>query len=389
MSPPEEISHPTRQPWTAPMGARMSGARLERAQASPQWRGDRFGDVMPREEPRMWSSLREWIKGGSPHRTPSGPVPIRPRSGAELAALPESGLRVTWLGHSTQLIEIDGHRALIDPVFGPRTSPFSWAGPKRFHPPPLPLDELPPLDAVVLSHDHYDHLDYPTIVRLAQTEVPFVTPLGVGAHLELWGVAPGRITELDWWETHRIRDLELTATPARHFSGRSLTMGDRDHTLWAGWALRGRDHRVYFSGDTAMFPGFAEIGARLGPFDLAMIEAGAYSSLWRDVHIGPEQAVLASQLVRAERMLPVHWGTFDLALHGWTEPIERIVAAASRSGVALATPRPGESVDPGRPIPAERWWPELPWEDAGRAPVVASGLDEELVSRIRALAPAP
>ncbi|MEZ4335002.1 MAG: MBL fold metallo-hydrolase, partial [Sandaracinaceae bacterium] len=169
--------------WTAAMGTRMSGARLERAKASPAWRGDRFGDVLPREEPKTWSALREMIKGGSPHRVPKTPIPIVPRKGEELVARPESGLRITWLGHSTTLVEIDGHRVLLDPVFGPRSSPFSWAGPKRFHAPPLPLAELPPLDAVVLSHDHYDHLDYPTIVQLAQTEVAFVTPLGVGAHL--------------------------------------------------------------------------------------------------------------------------------------------------------------------------------------------------------------
>ncbi|MCA9605676.1 MAG: MBL fold metallo-hydrolase [Myxococcales bacterium] len=375
----------SRMKWTAAMGTRMSGARLERAKASPAWRGDRFGDVLPREEPKTWSALREMIKGGSPHRVPKTPIPIVPRKGEELVARPESGLRITWLGHSTTLVEIDGHRVLLDPVFGPRSSPFSWAGPKRFHAPPLPLAELPPLDAVVLSHDHYDHLDYPTIVQLAQTEVAFVTPLGVGAHLELWGVDPARITELDWWETHRIRDLELTLTPARHFSGRSLTMSDRDHTLWGGWALRGRDHRVWFSGDTAMFPGFAEIGERLGPFDVAMIESGAYNVLWRDVHIGPEQAVLASELVRAELLLPVHWGTFDLALHGWTEPIERILQASRRRGVRLATPRPGESIEPSGEVPSERWWPELDHQSAADAPLVATGLDESLVAQILAL----
>lgn len=368
------------------MGARPAGARLERARASERWDGDRFRDVMPREEPRKWSALRERLRGGSPHRVPQGELPIVERRGADFAQVPRGGLRVTWLGHSSLLVEIDGVRALVDPVFGARVSPFAWAGPKRFHPPPLPLSELPPLDVVVISHDHYDHLDYPTIVQLAQSDVQFLAPLGVGAHLELWGVAPARITELDWWQSHRVGSVDFTATPARHFSGRSPTFADRDKTLWAGWALRGPSHGVYYSGDTAMFPGFADIGERLGPFDLVMMESGAYNALWRDVHIGPEQAVVASQMVRGSLLLPVHWATFDLSLHGWTEPIERVCRAASLAGVAVTTPRPGESVDLSGAIPRSRWWPGLPHRTAVEEPVVATGLSEELIATIRELA---
>lgn len=375
--------------WTAAMGTSATGERLERMQSSAHWKGDRFRNVMPQEEPKMWSTLRELIKGGSKHRVPKDPLPTVARRGEEFADHPQTGLRVTWLGHSTSLVEIDGVRAILDPVFGTRASPFSWAGPKRFFAPPLPLSELPELDLVVLSHDHYDHLDYPTIVQLAQTEVSFIAPLGVGAHLELWGVDPNRIVELDWWESHEHRGITLTATPARHFSGRrSMTMSDRDRTLWAGWSLRGPEHAVYFSGDTAMFPGFREIGERLGPFDIGLVESGAYNIHWRDAHIGPEQAVLASKLVRAELFMPIHWGTFDLSLHGWTEPIERIARASQRAGVALATPRPGESVLPGHEVPTDRWWPELDWKSGAEAPVISSGLSDELVARIRALAPA-
>ncbi|MEM1413960.1 MAG: MBL fold metallo-hydrolase [Myxococcota bacterium] len=371
--------------WTAAMGAAVEGERLERLVASPQWREGRFVNVLPREDPTNWSAMREFITGGSKHRVPKVELPIVRRTGSEFAAPPEGGLRVTWLGHSTSLVEVDGHRLLLDPVFGPRVSPLAWAGPKRFHAPPLPLSDLPALDAVVISHDHYDHLDYPSIVQLAALDLPFVVPLGVGAHLELWGVRPERITELDWWESHRLRGMELTATPARHFSGRGVSAGSRDKTLWAGWAVRTAEHRVWFSGDTAMFPGFAEIGERLGPFDLAMVEAGAYDALWRDVHIGPEQAMLACEMVRAKVVLPVHWGTFNLALHGWTEPIERIVRAARATGLTLTTPRPGESVELGRALPSEKWWPDLPWEDAKEAAVVSSALDDALVQRIRAL----
>ncbi|MEM1033783.1 MAG: MBL fold metallo-hydrolase [Myxococcota bacterium] len=374
------------------MGAAATGARLERMQASPQWsptggrgRGG-FCPPLPREEPAFWPTSKAFLLGRSAHRTPAATPPTVPRRGHDFAAPPPDGLRVTWLGHATSLVEIEGRRVLFDPVLSERASPVSWAGPKRFFAPPLVVDEIPELDAVVLSHDHYDHLDHATIVALAaRPDVPFIAPLGVGAHLEHWGVPAERIVELDWWEAHERAGLQVTATPGRHFSGRALTMSDRDQTLWAGWAVRGAKRAIFFSGDTAMFPGFVDIGTKLGPFDLAMIECGAYNANWRDMHIGPEQAVVASQLVHAGCLLPVHWGTFDLAFHGWTEPIERAVVAAAAAGVSLATPRPGQSVVPSAHVPTERWWPDVPWVPAHREPVVSSGLPSELVARIEAL----
>ncbi len=360
--------------WTV-TGAKATGARLARMQASPNWRDGRFIDTVRRSEPKLLKASWAFFTQGSKHREPAVAPPVVHRTAGELAALPPSGLRVTWLGHSTMLVEIDGRRLLLDPVWGERASPLSFAGPRRFYAPPLAIADLPPLDAVVISHDHYDHLDYPTILALAPLDVPFVVPLGVGAHLEHWGIAPSRITELDWWGEHALGDLRLVATPARHFSGRSMVMADKDQTLWAGWALVGPEHRVFFSGDSAMFPGFAEIGERLGPFDLTMLESGAYNALWADVHMGPEQAVDAHRMLRGRVMLPVHWGLFDLALHGWTEPIERVLVAAAEHGVAVATPRPGESVDPGGPPANTRWWPDLPWQRAEDAPVISSGLD--------------
>jgi L-ascorbate metabolism protein UlaG (beta-lactamase superfamily) len=228
------------------------------------------------------------------------------------------------------------------------------------------------VDAVVISHDHYDHLDVPTVKALAARGARWVVPLGVGAHLRAWGVPEARITELDWWEAARVGDLTLTATPARHFSGRGL--GDADRTLWAGWAIAGPAHRVFYSGDTALHEEFAEIGRRLGPFDLTMIESGAYDALWADVHLGPEQAVLAHRLVRGDVMLPVHWGLFDLALHGWTEPMERVLVAARRAGVRVASPRPGGMVEPSALGAVERWWPAVPWRTAEEAPAWSSGV---------------
>lgn len=361
--------------WTA-MGAEASGTRLQRMQQSERWQDDHFVDVLPRVEPPFVDGMTAWFTDSSPHSVPTTtPAYIR-RSGSEFVTPPDSGLRITWLGHSTMLLEVDGAVILVDPVWGERASPFNWLGPQRFLPPPLPFDELPPLDAVVISHDHYDHLDFPTVRRFVDQDVPFIVPLGVGAHLEHWGIEPARIVELEWWQEHSIGDLRLVATPARHFSGRSMFMRDRDCTLWAGWAVLGPSHRLFYSGDTAMFPGFNDIGERLGPFDVTMIESGAYNAMWADVHLGPEQAVQAHTMVRGDLMIPVHWGLFDLALHGWTEPIERVLAAARSAGVSVSTPRPGDSVEPGAvdASVATRWWPQVPWQTAEQAPVTSSHL---------------
>jgi L-ascorbate metabolism protein UlaG (beta-lactamase superfamily) len=355
------------------MGGRVDGARLARAERSPQWRDGRFDNRLPRVDGPMLRALGAFAFGGSDHRTPDAPIPVVARSGVDYRTPPASGLRVTWLGHSTLLLELDGRRVLIDPVWGERASPFTFLGPKRFFAPPLPLAELPAVDAVVISHDHYDHLDLPTVQALAARGVRWIVPLGVGAHLRAWGVAERDVTELDWWEAAQVRGLRVTATPARHFSGRGL--GDANRTLWAGWAFAGPAHRVFYSGDTALHDEFAEIGRRLGPFDLTMIESGAYSALWADVHLGPEQAVLAHRLVRGDVMLPVHWGLFDLALHGWTEPMERVLAAAAQAGVRVATPQPGGMVEPAAVGTPRRWWPAVPWQDAAEAPVRSTGVE--------------
>jgi L-ascorbate metabolism protein UlaG (beta-lactamase superfamily) len=270
------------------------------------------------------------------------------------------------------LIEIDGHRILTDPVWGERCSPSRFLGPKRFFAPPMPISELPALHAVVLSHDHYDHLDEFSVKQLEAQKPLYVVPLGVGAHLEGFGVAPERITELDWWQHATVGQLEVWATPARHFSGRHLW--DRDATLWASYSIVGPKHRVFFSGDTGMHKDFAEIGRRLGPFDATLMETGAYDAMWADVHMGPEQAVWAHQLVQGKFFFPVHWGTFNLALHSWVEPVERMQVAALKAGVAFAVPRPGESIEPAKAAPLTPWWPKVPWRTAEESPVRSTGM---------------
>lgn len=357
-----------------PMGCRAfgkgaDGDRLLRMQSSPRWEEDHFENPLPlyTNLSAMWDAL---FHGGQA-TAPTAPFPLVRPPPEQYATPPASGLRVTWLGHSTVLIEIDGKRVLTDPVWGPRASPFTWVGPKRWYEPLIELEQLPPIDVVAISHDHYDHLDLPTIERMREWNTQFVTPLGVGAHLEYWGISRERITELDWWQEKEIDSLRLVCSPARHASGRHLF--DRDHTLWAGYAILGPQHRVYFSGDTGLFPEFADIGQKYGPFDLTMVEVGAYNQAWPDWHSGPEQAVQAHQMLSGKRFLPIHWGLFTLASHNWTEPMERTVVVAERLGVSVLTPRPGESVEPETAM-TERWWPTVPWKTAQEDPIKATGM---------------
>jgi L-ascorbate metabolism protein UlaG (beta-lactamase superfamily) len=356
----------------AALGSRAKGARRERMRRSPQWNGSHFENPQPLVND-AWAAVKAMLNA-DPNVEPKTALQAVSIEPGRFAEPPPSGLRVTWLGHSTVLLEIDGHRFLTDPVWSERVGPTDIAGPKRWFPPPLALKDIPALDAVVFSHDHYDHLDYRTVVALKERGLTFVAPLGVGAHLERWGVPPAQIVELDWWQSHAFGDLQLWATPARHASGRTVVF-DNGGTLWAGYAFVGGRHRVYYSGDTGLFSAMRRIGEVLGPFDLTMIEVGQYNRAWPDWHLGPEQAVEAHRRVRGAVMLPVHWGLFTLAPHGWTEPMERALAAGQKAGAVVIAPRPGQSVQPTVEQPRERWWPELPWHTGAEDPIVADHAD--------------
>lgn len=353
--------------WDIPstLGASVSAIKPV-AGAAANYRGDRFHNTEPSTQLEAGSAaalvFTAWRqrKNGRPGK----PVPVvRPQATGAPA-----DLAVTWYGHASALIEIDGFRVLTDPVWSERVSPSSLVGPARLHPVPLPLAELPEVDAVVISHDHYDHLDKPTIMALAQhRSTPFVVPVGIGAHLRHWGVPDHRIVELAWGASVSLSalgrgrdgaDLTLTCSEARHFSGRALV---RNTTLWASWSIVGPTRRVYFGGDTGYTKAFAEAGAALGPFDLTLLPIGAYDEHWVDIHMNPEEAVRAhGDLCLGDAgyglLVPIHWATFNLALHGWSEPVRRLVVAARATGTDIAVPRPGERVSAGNPARTEPWW---------------------------------
>jgi L-ascorbate metabolism protein UlaG (beta-lactamase superfamily) len=255
------------------------------------------------------------------------------------------------------LFKLDGEFYLTDPVFSERASPVQWAGPARFRAPPLGIDELPPIKAVILSHDHYDHLDHAAIQALAGKTAHFLAPLGVGDRLVQWGVDPAKVRQFDWWQGTTLDGVRFVATPAQHFSGR--TLADGNSTLWASWVIVHDDLRLFFSGDTGYFSGFREIGAKYGPFDVALLETGAYDRQWPDVHMQPEQTLQAFVDLRGKWLVPVHNGTFDLAMHRWQEPYERIGALAQARGVAIATPEMGEPLDLAQPQPGRAWWRDV------------------------------
>ena len=299
----------------------------------------------------MW----KFIFRKDPRATPAGPLPLLPLDSLTITRKTPDMVRVTWFGHSASLVEIAGQNVLFDPMLSIEMGPVSWATPNRYNRRlAIAPEKLPPIAAVLISHDHYDHLDYATIRKIKDKVGRFFVPLGIGPHLRAWGVAPARITEMNWGDSARLPGLTVRCTPARHFSGRGLT--NRNSTLWASWVLQTPGKRVFYSGDGGYGPHFASIGAAHGPFDLALMECGQYDPDWAEIHMRPEQSVQAARDLRARTMLPVHWAAFTEANHAWNDPIRRATAEAARLGQPLTTPRLGEPVTLGTALPTARWW---------------------------------
>lgn len=336
-------------------GGTVSGARLVRAEQSPEWRDGHFeNDVATRliVGSGYWHAITAYFRDAEARR-PGESLAVT--AGEPSAFAGADGGEVVWLGHSTVLLRMDSTVVLTDPVFDDALAiSMGLRQTARFFPSPIRREELPVIDAVLISHDHFDHLEESTVRFFSGTGTKYIVPLGVGAHLEAWGMSESQITELDWGDSVRVGNVWLHCAPARHFSGRSPL--SRNQTLWSSWVIAGQSSRVFYSGDTGPGTHFAKIGEHYGPFALTLMQIGAYGDDWPDIHLTPEQAALAQQQLRGSRLLPMHWGTFDLALHPWAEPIERLQAAARKAGIGVITPRLGERVRTDRVGPQSSWW---------------------------------
>lgn len=316
----------------------------------------KFKNEMLTEMNMKFGKMMKFIFNPPPHRSPEKVIEPLKIDSLDIVAYQSPAPRLTWFGHSTFLLEMDGKVILIDPMFGDRAAPFSFVGAKRYsNGLPISIDKLPEIDAIILSHDHYDHLDHGSILKLKDKTDKFYTALGVGGHLRKWGVEAEKIEELNWWDQTVLDNIRLICAPARHFSGRALF--DQNATLWCSWIIQTDSSNIYFSGDGGYGRHFKEIGEKYGPFDISLMECGQYNEQWRAIHLMPEETIQAAIDVRSKVVLPIHWGAFALAYHEWTDPIERAVKAGAHQGIGVVTPFIGESFQIGEPsFPSSKWW---------------------------------
>ncbi|OAB78941.1 hypothetical protein ULVI_10210 [Cochleicola gelatinilyticus] len=337
-------------------GAAPKGDDLERINRSKNQLDGKFKNLSETSvegDMNYTKTLKEYFTKGN--KIPDKSIPVNKITSEEIQATADTITKITWFGHSALLIEIDGKKIFLDPMLGDVPAPHPWLGSKRFNDTlPLAIEAIPQLDAILISHDHYDHLDYGSIKKLKDKTARFYVPLGVGAHLKSWGVAPEKITELDWWESASFDGINLVATPARHFSGRGIL--DRMRTQWSSWVIKGNGSNIFCSGDSGYDTHFKDIGEKYGPFDIALMECGQYDTQWPLIHMMPEETVQATIDVQATLMLPIHWGAFKLALHSWTDPADRVYKAASQANIKITTPIIGEPVILGEASPTSNWW---------------------------------
>lgn len=302
----------------------------------------------------MWDIIKQMLTAPRIDKKPTSSIPIKTITSQQLD---DSSDAIFRLGHSTILMRLNGEYILTDPMFSHRASPLQWIGPKRFHNTPISIVDLPKIKTVIISHDHYDHLDKKSVLQLKDKVEHFITPLKVGDYLIKWGIDKEKVTQLDWWQEKRIDSLNIVATPAQHFSGRSLF--DRDKTLWASWVIQSDTRSLFFSADGGYFSGFKQIGEKYGPFDVTMMETGAYNELWSEIHMLPEQSLQAHLDLQGRYLLPIHNATFDLAQHAWYEPLEHITALADEHNAHLLTPEFGETTLLDKPMANTLWWKRL------------------------------
>lgn len=340
----------------ASFGKAPSGARLERIKKSAQYSDGAFQNQSPTPTftggGTFYSVMVDFIFGKHERKEPDYQLPsIKRNLNLQPAVKPE----ITWFGHSSYLIQINGLNILVDPVFSGRTSPVTYLGNKAYAGADIyKAEDMPRIDVLVITHDHYDHLDYATILKLKDKVGMFITSLGVGSHLEYWGVPASKIKELDWWETASVNeDTKFTAAPARHFSGRGFI---RNKTLWSSFIFQTNGYRIYLGGDSGYDAHFAKIGNEYGPFDLAILEDGQYNAFWANIHMMPEETARAASDLKAKVLLPVHWGKFSLATHAWDESISRVLKEAEKLNVKVITPEIGEQVVLDSILPSSKWW---------------------------------
>ena len=347
--------------FSAQFGGKASKEKMKQYESSPNYLDGKFVNQAEFNMAMDCHSVEKMMVemfNPDPNIAPKKNLSVIKMDSLDITQYPDSMTRVTWFGHSTALLEIEGKKVLFDPVFGQYASPHPWLGRKRYNEEmPISIEKLPTIDAVIISHDHYDHLDYESIAELNSKTAQFFVPLGVGNHLAKWGVSWDKINEMDWWDETTLDDLTIACTPSRHMSGRG--MSDQFATLWGSWVIKGASKSIFFSGDGGYGTRFQQIGEKYGPFDLSLIECGQYNNLWADVHMTPEETVQAGIDLQSKLTMPIHWGSFTLATHSWTDPIKRVTKESKRLHVSISTPQIGESISVGSSdFPISQWWEE-------------------------------
>lgn len=340
-------------------GGKITDLQKETFRTSSNFKEGQFINQIPTPMTMDFGTIKTLIRDyakGNPHGRPTFSLPVKKVDSSFIANSSSEAIRITWFGHSAFLLEIEALNILIDPMFGDVPAPHPWLGGKRFNPElPIQPESLPAIDLVIFSHDHYDHLDYSSVVKLKDKVKKFYVPLGVGTHLRAWGVNEEKIEELNWGDSVSYKGINLICAPARHFSGRGLF--DRDATLWSSWIIESSNQNLYFSGDSGYGPHFKSIGQKYGPFDFAMLECGQYDERWKNIHMMPEETVKAAQDLNVKLMMPIHWGAFKLSLHDWNDPVKRASLEAQRLGIPFVTPQIGETILlNGAPVVTDSWW---------------------------------